>query len=296
MAPLAEAGVLGFKCFLVESGVPEFPAVSETDLRLALPELVATGSLLLAHAELPGPIEKARMSVEACDPRRYATYLASRPRDAEIDAISLLIRLSQQSGVKIHVVHLSSADALPMFRLARKDSLPVTVETCPHYLCFAAEDIPDGATEFKCAPPIRERENRERLWAALGEGLIDVVVSDHSPCPPAMKLRESGDFLRAWGGIASLGRGLEMMWPEARSRGYGLENIVEWMSAGPARVAGLGNRKGSIAVGYDADLVVWDPTDSQECPSHLTTFLRGEKIYDGGEFRSTATGKILKRS
>lgn len=296
LAPLVKGGVLGFKCFLIDSGVPEFAAVSEGDLRLALPELVAAGSLLLAHAELPGPIEQAKSSIENCDPRKYKTYLTSRPVEAEIEAISLLIRLAQQFPARIHVVHLSAADALPMFRLARKDGLPVTVETCPHYLCLAAEDIPDGATEFKCAPPIRERENAERLWAALGEELIDCVVSDHSPCTPAMKLPESGDFMRAWGGIASLGRGLGMMWPQARRRGYSLEDIVEWMSAKPARLAGLGERKGVIAPGHDADLVVWDPEDRHESAPRVTTFLRGEKIYDRGEFASTPAGRILKRS
>ncbi len=327
LRPLFEAGVLGFKCFLIHSGVEEFPHVAETDLHIALQELAALGTVLIVHAELPGPVEKALQAQAAdqpSDPRRYSTFLRSRPREAENEAVALLIRLvravqlsraTSHSGLRVHVVHHSSSDALPMLRQAREEGLPITAETCPHYLCFAAEEIPDGATEFKCCPPIRERENAEKLWAALGEGLIEMVVSDHSPCPPEMKLRDSGDFLRAWGGISSLQLRLSVMWTEARKRGYGLQNLVEWLCFRPARLVGLENRKGSIRVGYDADLVVWNPeaTLRVDPPSlhhrhKLTpyagqvlsgvveaTFLRGQKIYGCGQFGSGPVGALLKR-
>ncbi|HYJ80148.1 MAG TPA: allantoinase AllB, partial [Longimicrobiaceae bacterium] len=199
-----EAGALGFKCFLVPSGVEEFPHVGEAELREAMPLLAELGAPLLAHAELPGPIQDAAPALAGRDPRQYATYLASRPPVAEIEAIELLIRLCREYRTAVHVVHLSAADALPLLLEARAEGLPLSVETCPHYLHFAAEDVPDGATEMKCAPPVRERENGEQLWTGLGSGAIDMVATDHSPCPPELKLRQEGDFLRAWGGIASL--------------------------------------------------------------------------------------------
>jgi allantoinase len=316
LRPLREAGAFGFKCFLVPSGVPEFEYVTETDLRLALPELVSLGGVLLGHCELPGPIEKAAAAgVAALDPRRYSTWLTSRPREAENQAIVLLLRLCREFGARIHIVHLSSSDALPMLRQAKQEGLPVTVETCHHYLTFAAEEIPDGATEFKCAPPLRERENREQLWAALGEDLIDFVATDHSPCPPAMKRRDSGDFLRAWGGISSLQFSLPALWTQARARGFGLERLAEWLCDGPARLAGLERRKGSIAVGYDADLVVWNPEAAFDvAPEQLhhrhkltpyrgrrlygeveITFLRGEKIFERGRFSTAPRGAVLRR-
>ncbi|MDQ3606425.1 MAG: allantoinase AllB, partial [Gemmatimonadota bacterium] len=312
LGPLLAAGVRGFKCFLVPSGVEEFPHVSEHDLREALPELAARGAVLLAHAELPGPLQAAGTDASA-DPRSYSAYLRSRPPEAEVEAIRLLIRLCREFGARIHIVHLSAAEALPLLREARANGLPITVESCPHYLHFAAEEIPDGATQYKCAPPIRERANRERLWEALAEGLIDLVVSDHSPCPPALKALDSGDFERAWGGISSLQLGLSLVWRGARERGYPPERLAEWMSRAPARLARLEYRKGAIAVGRDADLVVWSPeTDFVVEPAALhhrhkltpyagarlpgvveMTFLRGEKIYDRGEFASHPSGHIL---
>jgi allantoinase len=205
LQPLWDAGVFGFKCFLVPSGVDEFAHVTEVDLRLALPKLAALGAPLLAHAELLQPIEKAIESLpKTPSPRKYAAWLAARPREAENDAVALLLRLGGEYGARIHIVHVSSADALAALRSAKATGGAVTAETCPHYLTFAAEEIADGATEFKCAPPIRERENREKLWQGLGDGTLDFIATDHSPCPPAMKLPEEGDFLRAWGGIASL--------------------------------------------------------------------------------------------
>jgi allantoinase len=296
--PLVKEGVLGFKCFLTPSGVEEFPNVTEADLRQALPELARLRTLLLVHAELPACLRGI-----ADSPVVYSNYLNSRPRESENQAIALMIRLSHAFGARIHIVHLSSADALPMLRLARAEGLPVTVETCPHYLTFAAEDIPDGATEFKCAPPIRERENNQRLWAALEEGVIDMVVTDHSPCPPQMK---SGDFATAWGGIASLQLSLAIMWSHCGA-GPRPAQLVQWMSTAPARLAGLANRKGAIAPGLDADLVIWNPNAPPPELHHrhkLTpysprgaveaTFLRGQKIYERGSFASTPLGAILK--
>jgi allantoinase len=307
--PLIAEGVFGFKCFLVPSGVDEFPHVTEADLRVALPLIAANRSLLLVHAELPGPIELARTENAS---RRYGSYLASRPRAAENEAIELLIRLSRELGARIHVVHLSSSDAISDLRAARAGGLPITVETCPHYLVFSAEEIPDGATQFKCAPPIRENENREKLWRGLANGVIDFITTDHSPCPASMKSRDSGDFFQAWGGITSLQLGLPSVWTEARRRGYSLEQVIVWMATYPARAAGLQDRKGAIAEGKDADLVFFRPDAPIEWPHTLhhrhkltpyegraltgiveRTILRGKTIYHDGEFAATPSGNIL---
>jgi allantoinase len=313
--PLWEAGVYGFKCFLVPSGVEEFPAVSKSELRAALAELVSLGAVLLVHSELPEPIEKASEAARDAKPERYATWLASRPREAEKEAIALLVRLSREMGARIHVVHLSSEEGAALVRQAKAEGLAVTAETCPHYLTFSAEEVTSGATEFKCAPPVRERENREELWSALRDGTIDCVVTDHSPCPPEMKLRETGNFLGAWGGIASLQLSLPAVWTEAQRRGHTVQELAAWMCQGPARLAGLEKRKGAIAVGYDADLVVWDPEasfvvegarlhhrhkltpyDGRELKGVVeATFLRGRRIYEGGEFFGTAIGAPLLR-
>jgi allantoinase len=314
LRPLWESGVFGFKCFLVPSGVEEFVYVAERDLRGALPELRALKAPLLVHAELPGPIAEAEKRLTKADPRRYSAWLASRPRAAENEAIELLVKLARELGARIHVVHLSSSDAIATLQKAKSDGQAVTVETCPHYLTFDAQDIGDGRTEFKCAPPIREKDNREKLWAALGDGTIDFIATDHSPCPPAMKLLEAGDFLRAWGGVASLELILPAVWTEASSRGYALPRLAEWLCSGPARLAGL-ERKGRIAVGYDADFVIWDPdgkfsVDSAKLHQRNkitpyagrellgvveTTFLRGRKIFDRGELSHSPLGQILRR-
>jgi allantoinase len=310
---LVAAGVLGFKCFLVPSGVDEFPAVTESDLRIAMPLLSRLGSTLLYHAELPGPIDAA-MSGTVLDPRSYATYLATRPRQAEHEAIALSIQLCREYRVRTHIVHLSSSDALTELSRARASGLPVTVETCPHYLTFAAEEIPDGATVYKCAPPIRERANREALWAGLASGAIQMVASDHSPASPALKNATSGDFLRAWGGIASLQVSLAATWTGAAARGHSLMELVEWMCRGPARLAGFG-RKGAIEVGCDADLVVWDP-DAEFLVDATTlfhrhpgtpydgrrlrgvverTYLRGTRVYERGRPMTMPTGRLVAR-
>jgi allantoinase len=251
---LADAGVRGFKCFLTPSGVDEFGAVDEADLRLALPVLARRGLPLLVHAEWPAALNVIPASA---DPSRYATWLDSRPAAAEVQAITLMVTLCREFRARIHIVHLAAAEALPILRVARAEGLPITVETCPHYLTFCAEEIGDGATLFKCAPPIRGRANRDALWRALEDGEIDFIATDHSPCPPSMKLE--GDFLRAWGGVASLELSLAAVWTAASARGIPIERVVHWLSSAPARLAGLESRKGSIAVGKHADLVVWDP-------------------------------------
>jgi len=311
LKPLANAGVPGFKCFLIHSGIDGFAWVDERDLRAALEQLRGTGLPLLAHAEVRGPVDKATLALNAASPdwRSYATYLASRPDEAEVEAIALLIRLAREYEHPVHIVHLSSALALPMIEEARREGVPVTVETCAHYLWFTAEEISDGATEFKCAPPLRGAANREALWQALADGRIDMVTTDHSPCPPAMKSRDTGRWDQAWGGIAGLGLALPVLWTAMSQRGIGIERLGEWMAAAPAQLAGMADRKGALAVGCDADLVVFDPdAEWTVAPEHLhfrhklspylgaalrgqvvETWLRGELIYgrdgDAGEPR-----------
>lgn len=311
LEPLAAAGVLGFKCFLVPSGIPEFAHVTEADLGPAMHVLAQHGMPLLVHAELPGPIDRATRRVARLDPRSYETYLASRPRQAELAAIDLMLRLCGETGCAVHVVHVSSADVLVPLAAARRTGLAVTWETCPHYLTFAAEEIPDGATAFKCAPPIRERENRERLATALTAGLIDLVASDHSPSPPSLKCLEEGDFFQAWGGISSLQLLLPATWTATRKRGGTLVDLARWLAEAPAGLAGLAQRKGRIAPGYDADFVIFDPDATfiveREKLYHrhpLTpylemtlrgvvrqTFLRGIPVYRNGELAAQPHGR-----
>jgi allantoinase len=311
--PLLDAGVRGFKCFLIHSGVDEFPHVTEGNLLEAMPELAARDSVLLVHAELPDPIEKAAEELKNSDPQDYQTFLKSRPRESENKAIELMINLCRATGARVHIVHHSSSDVLPLLKAARAEGLPLTVETCPHYLTFAAEQIPDGATYFKCCPPVRERENREKLWAALDKGVIDMIVSDHSPCTPALKLIERGDFLDAWGGIAALQFSLPVIWTQAERRGFGLRELTGWMSAAPAKLAGLDKRKGSLAPGFDADIVVWYPEKEFKVVPEIiqhrhkltpysgmnlrgvveATFVRGEKVYEHGQYAVKPKGALL---
>jgi allantoinase len=253
--PLADAGVRGFKCFLSPSGVPEFANVDRNDLMTALPILRRRDLPLLVHAEWPSSL---RMIPAAADGLLYATWLDSRPDDAEHNAIEALVSLCREFGSRIHVVHVASAAALTLLREARAEGLPITAETCPHYLTFSAEEISAGATEFKCAPPIRDAGTRAALWQALTDGTLDLVVTDHSPAPPQLKLW--GDFVRAWGGIASLELGLAAVWTGAAPRGVGFADLSRWLASAPATLAGLASRTGSIAPGMDADLVVWDPS------------------------------------
>ena len=257
LEPLARAGVRAFKCFLTPSGVDDFSHVETQDLREAFPILAQLGLPLMVHAEDPAHILPAPPGGS----RSYATYVASRPREAERAAIELMVSLMDWCPAPVHIVHLSSASSLGVIRAARARGLPITVETCPHYLTFAADDIPDGATEYKCAPPIRDSSEREALWNALIAGDIDLVASDHSPCPPEMK-QTGGDFFAAWGGIASLQLSLSAVWTGARTRGVEPARLSEWMCAAPARLAGLAGRAGSLAADRDADVVIWDPDAS----------------------------------
>jgi allantoinase len=308
LEPLAEAGVRGFKCFLSPSGVDEFPHVSEANLREAMPILAPLGLPLLAHAEWPAALREPRG-----DPRHYKTWLDSRPPLAEVEAIEVLARLAREHGTRIHIVHLATADALPLLRTARAEGTAVTVETCPHYLTFAAEEIADGDTRFKCAPPIRSSEERERLWRALLAGDIDLVATDHSPAPPSLKHVDDGDVVRAWGGIASLQCGLAAVWTGAERRNVSPQTLVRWLAEAPARLAGLHPAKGALLVGADADLVIWDdagetfvdgrslyhrhaltPYDGLRLRGRVqTTILRGAVVFDHGRCRGEATGRLL---
>jgi allantoinase len=256
---LAASGVRGFKCFLVNPGIDGFTMVAEQQLRSALPHVARSGLPLLVHAELPGPIDLATDALASADWNCYSTYLQSRPDEAELAAIRLMLSLCREYGFRLHIVHLSSSQALPELRAARDEGLGVSVETCPHYLHMCAETIANGATLSKCAPPIRSRENCERLWQGLREGTIDLVVTDHSPCPPALKRLAESNFRTAWGGIASLSVALPLMWTEASRRGFTVLDLARWMASAPARLAGCDTRKGRIAAGYDADFVVFDP-------------------------------------
>jgi len=322
LEPLATAGVPGYKCFLVYPGIEGFTMISLQELRAALPHIAKTRLPLLVHAELDGPLKAAAEKLGAADWTQYATYLASRPDAAELEAIALMIALAEEFGCRIHIVHLATAQALPMLKAARAKGLPITVETCPHYLYFAAEQIPDGATEYKCAPPIRSRANNDGLWQGLRDGVIDLVATDHSPCPPEMKGpglqdRALGDFGRAWGGIASLSVALPVVWTAMRQRGFALSDLAQlaqWMSSAPASLAGIADRKGKIDAGMDADFVVLDPdAEFTVAPEHLhfryavspylaerltgvvkASYLRGECIYRDGEFSQPATGRELR--
>jgi allantoinase len=310
---LVSDGVRGFKCFLVDSGVPEFGWVGEPELQEAMPILAGLGAPLLVHAEVAGPIDYATKRLAGADPRRYATYLASRPETAEEQAIAMVTGLCRATGARTHIVHHSAASALPLLAAARAHGLPLTAETCPHYLHFTAEAIPDGATPFKCAPPIREAANREALWRALATGILDMVASDHSPCSPGLKAIEAGDFVAAWGGVAGLQLALSVIWTEAEARGHTLVDVARWMCAAPARLAGFTGKKGAIVAGADADLIVFDDavatTVTPERVEHrhkvtpyagetlrgavVRTYLRGQRIADGGRVLASDTGELL---
>lgn len=315
LAKMYEDGAFGFKCFLVPSGVPEFEAVNESHLRQAMPELSRLRAVLLAHAELPGPIAEATRSVSDKDPRCYATWLHSHPPSAEDQAIELLIHLAEEYKTRVHIVHLSSATAVAIIQSAKARGVNITAETCPHYLTIAAEEIPDGATEYKCAPPVRERANQERLWVALKDGVIDFVVTDHSPAPLSLKCRESGDYMQAWGGVASLQLSLPVLWTAARKRGFAIEDVARWLCSAPAKMAGL-SRKGEIRMGCDADFVVWNPDESFQVRADKlffrhkispyagrelvgvvqSTFVRGTEVYSHGRFPGARCGKVLRRT
>ncbi|HUC54510.1 MAG TPA: allantoinase AllB [Candidatus Cybelea sp.] len=311
---LATAGVPGFKCFLVHPGIDGFTMVNEKELRAALPHIARTGLPLLVHAELPGPVEAATAQLAAADWSRYSTYLQSRPDEAEISAIQLMLSLCREYRFHLHIVHLATSQALEVLRAAKAEGLPLSVETCPHYLHFSSDKIPDGQALFKCAPPIRSRYNREKLWQALREGVIDLVATDHSPCPPEMKRLNQRSFRAAWGGIASSSLALPVMWTEASARGLTLADIAKWMAEGPARLAGCPSHKGRLAKGFDADFVVFEPeAEFVAAEQHLhyrhrvspylgeklrgvvkSTYLRGNCIFADGEFPGEPSGRELK--
>lgn len=317
LEPLAREGVAGFKCFLIYPGCDGFTEIDRANLELAVPHIARTGLPLLVHAELAGPIDRAvkRLNSNGADWRRYQTYLASRPDEAELEAIAMLLDLCRLHRFRLHIVHLSTAKALPMLRAARMEGLPVTVETCPHYLHCAAEEIVDGATLFKCAPPIRSRENREALWTALLDGSIDLIATDHSPCPPWMKRlkatqpgEETGRFDEAWGGIPSLSTALPVLWTECARRGIPLAQLSQWTSAVPARLAGMHAYVGAIEPGMHANLVAFDAETSFTLSAEdlhyrhaispyvgeklrgvvRATWLRGERV-----FERTPTGPVF---
>ncbi|KAI6166122.1 hypothetical protein EDD17DRAFT_1550877 [Pisolithus thermaeus] len=315
LKPLIAAGVKGFKCFLIESGVEEFPCVDEHDLRGHLEQLQGEPTVLLFHAELEDHQCSTKEALPL-DPTHYETFLSSRPDTLEVNAISFITRLQEEyPSLRCHIVHLSSASALPTIRAAKSCGLKLTVETCFHYLCLSSGMIPNGHPEFKCCPPIRDETNRELLWQALMDGTIGFVVSDHSPCITELKKLDEGDIMGAWGGISGLGLGLSLLWTEGRRRGITINQIISWVSQKTAEHAGLSETKGSIAVGHDADLVIWDPeaefkvsTESLHFKNKLSafegmtlhgvvlqTFLRGSLVYDGvkGNFDARGPRGIL---
>jgi allantoinase len=306
--PLLEAGVLGIKAFLCHSGLDEFPATTEADLRTAAPHLVRHQRPLLVHAELTNaPAPRPEVA------RKYSDYLATRPLQWEWDAINLLCDVCKATGCPIHIVHLANGPAAGFIERLKRDGLPITVETCPHYLHFAAENVPDGDTRFKCAPPIRESLHRDLLWDGLARGVIDTIGSDHSPCPPEMKQLESGNFMAAWGGIASLQLTLPIVWTECLARKISVEQMFRWLSANPAKLVGLAARKGRLAAGCDADLIVWNPETTWTVRGanlqhrhKLTpyegaevrggvkrTYLRGNLIFEENEFVGHQLGELL---
>ncbi|MDQ0485331.1 allantoinase AllB [Streptomyces cellulosae] len=307
LRPLHEAGVFGFKAFLSPSGVDEFPHLDDDRLARALREIASFGGLLIVHAEDPRQLDGAPQRGGP----RYADFLASRPRRAEDTAIARLLEQARRFDARVHVLHLSSADALPLIAEAKADGVRVTVETCPHYLTLNAEEVPDGASEFKCCPPIREAANQDLLWQALADGTIDCVVTDHSPSTADLK---TDDFATAWGGISGLQLSLPAVWTEARRRGHTLEDVVRWTSTRTAELAGLDARKGAVAPGHDADFAVLAPDETFTVdPAALqhrnrvtayagrtlhgvvrSTWLRGERVLAGGEF-TAPKGRLLTR-
>lgn len=308
LSPLVEQGVSGFKAFLVDSGVPEYPPISTSDLEAGLESLETLGVPALIHAELPDLLQ-----VPEGDPRVYATYLATRPARSEARAVERVARLAASTGARVHILHVSSADAVDVLVASGRDL--VSGETCPHYLTFAAEEITDGATVFKCAPPIRQAEHREALWEALGNGTLQMVVSDHSPAPASLKEVNTGDFVKAWGGISSLQLRLPAVWDAGSRRGIGLIDLTRWLAGAPASLAGLNDRKGALDIGADADFVVWDPDGVTKVVGAnlehrhpltpyeglvlrgrvLATLLGGDFVFENGATRGRR-GRMLRRA
>lgn len=308
---LVEAGVKGFKCFLIHSGIDDFPNVTEADLHLAMPILARHKVPLLVHAELE--CDGSHQDDWSEKSSSYRAFLNSRPRKWENDAINLMIRLCREHNCPVHIVHLSSSEALPAIRAAKDEGLPFTVETCPHYLTFAAEEITDGDPRFKCAPPIRERENREKLWEAVMDGTIDFIVSDHSPCTPSLKFLNEGDLQKAWGGISSMQFVLPSVWTQAQKRGIPIQQVSHLLSKKPAELLGMSERKGILAPGYDADIVIWNPEiESRIEPAMIQhrhkvtpydgmtlmgkvekTYVRGMVVFENGKLTNGQVGRML---
>lgn len=287
---LIERGVLGFKAFLTHSGIDDFPNATEADLRQVMPLLARHGLPLLVHCELTTPDDAWKLG----DKRSYANYLASRPTSWEDNAVALMIRLCEEYDCPTHIVHLSSAASIAPLAAAKANGLPLTVETAQHYLFFNAEDIEDGQTQFKCAPPIRERANNEQLWQALQAGIIDFVATDHSPAPPDLKQLASGDFTTAWGGIASLQLALPVFWTAAQPRGASLPDLVRWLSTNPAKLIGQAHRKGQITKGYDADLLVLAADQTFPVTPELLQHKHKVSPYVGRELRGVVEQTWLK--
>ncbi|OBF35896.1 allantoinase [Mycobacterium sp. ACS1612] len=281
LAGLLDAGVRGFKCFLADSGNPDFPPLNTDEFRSAAAHVAALDSVLLVHAESGHLVAHS----PAPGGRRYASFLSSRPDTCEQEAVELVVDTARRTGALMHVVHVSSARSLPVLADAKRSGLPVTAETCPHYLTFAAEDIPDGATQFAACPPIRDSDNRELLWQGVADGVLDMIVSDHSPCAPSMKA--DGDFGAAFGGISSLEVGPRAVWTQAARRGFGLADLSRWMSQTPATLAGFEDR-GRIAVGQRADLCVFDPDAEQTVDAGSLRHRHAVTPYDGAVLRGAA--------
>lgn len=302
-------GVLGFKAFLIHSGIDEFPNVTETELRKVMPLIASKNLPLLVHCELEDGSGLKNIS----DHHSYQQYLQSRPSSWEVNAIRLMIQLCEAYNCRVHIVHLSASEAIPDIIAARKKGLPLTVETAQHYLYFTSEQIPDGCTEYKCAPPIRNKANQDLLWQALKDGVIDFVATDHSPAPPELKDPAGGDLFRAWGGIASIQFALPALWTAAKKHGCSLHELQQWLCSGPAALAGFSGKKGAIAPGYDADLIAWDPeasfivTEKMILHRHKITpylgerltgtvaqsWLAGEKVFEEGKILHLNKGRIL---
>lgn len=313
LEPLLQAGVMGCKVFLIDSGIDEFPNVVESDLREAMPILKKYNVPLLVHAEMestPGETNNYN------NPTSYQAFLDSRPKSLEDNAINLVIDLCRENQCKTHIVHLSSADSLENIRKIKDEGLPFSVETCPHYLTFSSEEISDGDTRFKCCPPIREKSNNEKLWEGVQNGTIDFIVSDHSPCTANLKLMETGDIEKAWGGISGLQFSLSLIWTEAQKRGISIQELSKLMSEKTAEFIGMSQTKGKIAKGYDADFVIWNPeekfTIDESIIQHKNkvtpylnkelngvveeTYLRGKKVYEKGNFLDKPLGEFLLKT
>lgn len=311
IAELLDTGILGLKAFLTHSGLDDFPNVNESQLKKALRQLKGTGIPLLAHCEID--VQHAGIVEFEKNPFSYQHFLASRPSSWENEAVRLMINLCREFQTPVHIVHLSSAEVLPDILRAKEDGLPLTVETCPHYLFFNADDIPDSDTRYKCTPPIRSKSNNEKLWQALESGLIDFIASDHSPAPPGIKKIDSGNLWQAWGGIIGGQCLLSASWTKAKGRGINLEQLASWLCENPASFIGFHSTKGKIEKAYDADLVIWDPTQSVQLEEgdlyhkHTAspyvgnklfgkihaTYCKGNRVYYDGEFDQMRTGELL---